>query len=115
MSQKVAGTCYVACDGEQFVVQGGVEAPINDKTRETIVPGYFKETELPPYIKVTAVMVSDFPIEKVKDSTDMTVTAEFPNGKSYVLSGAYLVGDSSYVADDGTAQLNFEGKKGVWT
>ena len=42
----------------------------------------------------------------------MTVTAELANGKTYVLSGAYLVEEPEYAADDGTVSLRFEGSKG---
>lgn len=115
MSKKVAGTCYVTVDGEQLVVQGGVEVPLTDVIRETIVPGYYKETERTPYVAVTSVVTQEFPVEKLKSGTEMTVTAELANGKTYVLSGAYLVEEPSYAADDGTTTLRFEGSKGVWS
>ena len=112
MAQKVAGTCYVKVDGEQLVLSGGVEVPLTDVTRETVVPGYYKETERTPYVSLTAVFDANFPIDQLKEGTDMTVTAELANGKTYVLSGAYLVEEPSAGSEEGTAELKFEGRKG---
>lgn len=114
MGQKVAGTCYVKADGAQLVITGGCESPMMDKKRETVVPGYYKEEDLAPYIKVTAVHTPDFPLKKLSDGTDMTVTCEYKNGSVYVLSGAYIVGEPSSKGDDGTIELEFNGTKGVW-
>ncbi len=118
MGKKVAGTCFVKADGSQFSVSGGVECPLIDVNRETVMavdgPAGFKETAREPYVKLTAIMVQDFPLQKLQDSTDMTITAELANGKVYVLSGAYLVGDPSVKSEDGTVELEFQGEKGVW-
>lgn len=109
---KVAGTCYINVDGNQLVVNGAVAVPLTDVTRETIKAGYFSENERTPYVALDAIIDKDFPIDQIKNGTDMTVTAELANGKIYVLSGAYLVDDPEYTADDGTASLRFEGAKG---
>ncbi|WP_166359284.1 phage tail tube protein [Pseudomonas akapageensis] len=114
MGQKVAGTCYVKVDGAQLTITGGCEAPLSDKKRETVVPGYYKEEDLAPYLKVSAVHTSDFPLKALVSGTDMTVTCEFKNGKVYVLSGAYLVDEPSSKGDDGTIELQFDGNKGTW-
>nr|DAP38481.1 MAG TPA: Tail tube [Caudoviricetes sp.] len=111
---KVAGTCYINVDGTQLVVNGAVTVPITKVTRETIKAGYFSEVERTPYVALDAVIDRDFPIEQIANGTDMTVTAELANGKTYVLSGAYLVEEPEYSADDGTASLRFEGSEGRW-
>jgi hypothetical protein len=118
MGKRVAGTCYIKVDGDQLEVSGGVEVPTTDKTRETIMgvnrPAGFKETARAPYVKVTAILRDDFPLQKLADGTDMTVTAELPAGQVYTLSGAYQVGEPSAKADDGTVELSFEGMRGQW-
>lgn len=114
MGQKVAGTCYVKVDGDQLVITGGVEAPLSMVKRETIVPGYFKEEDRAPFLKVDAVKTPGFPMKKLANGTSMTITAEFKDGTSYVLSGAYLVDDVNVTADDGKVSLNFEGISGDW-
>lgn len=114
MGQKTAGTCYVKADGAQLAITGGCEAPVSDVKRETIVVGYFKEEDLTPYLKVSAVDTPDLDVQKIVKATDMTITCEFKNGKTYVLSGAYVVGEASSKGDDGTIEFEFNGSKGIW-
>ena len=118
MANRVAGICYVKVDGDQFDVEGGVECPLSDLKRETVMalagPAGFKETALEPYVKLTAIFGPSFPIDKVKSSTDMTVTAEMANGKVYTLSGAFLRGETPVKGDEGKVELDFGGKKGIW-
>ena len=114
MGKKVAGTAYIKVDGTQLTVTGGAEAPLMDKKRETVYPGFYKEEELTPYLKMTAIHDPDLSIKTLTEGTDMTVTCEFNNGKVYVLSGAYLVDEPTSKGDDGTIELQFDGVKGVW-
>ena len=114
MGKKVAGTAYVKVDGTQLTITGGMEAPLMDEKRETVYPGFYKAEKIPPYLKMTAIHDPDLPIKKLTDGTDMTVTGEFANGKVYVLSGAYLVGEPASKGDDGTIEFEFNGIKGVW-
>lgn len=115
---RVAGICYIKVDGEQLEVSGGVEVPLSDTMRESVMgvagsAGY-KETAQRPFVKVSAIFVAGFPIDKITKGTDMTVTAELPNGRVYTLSGAFLEGEPSAKADDGLIELEFGGKKGQW-
>ena len=114
MSQKVAGTAYVKVDGTQLTITGGAEAPLMEVKRETVYPGFYKEEELAAYLKMTAIVEAGFPIKTLANGRDMTVTCEFNNGRVYVLSGAYLVDEPSFKADDGTVELQFDGIKGSW-
>jgi hypothetical protein len=114
MGKKVAGTAYIKVDGMQLTVTGGAEAPLMDKKRETVYPGYYKEEELAPYLKMTVIHDPALSIKTLTEGTDMTVTCEFNNGKVYVLSGAYLVDEPTSKGDDGTIELQFDGIKGVW-
>jgi hypothetical protein len=114
MGQKIAGTAYVKVDGAQLTISGGAEAPLMDKKRETVSPGFYKEEELPPFLKMTALHTPDFPRKALTEGKDMTITCEFNNGTVYVLSGAYLVDEPTSKGDDGTLELQFDGVKGVW-
>ena len=87
MGQLIAGTCYVKVDGAQLTINGGCEAPLMFTKRETVVPGFYKETDIAPSFKVTALHTADFPLKQLVAGTDMTVTCEFNNGKIYVLAG----------------------------
>lgn len=118
MSGKIAGICYIKADAEQFEVAGGVECPLLSVKREPVmalggVSGY-KETATKPFVKLTANVAKDFPLEKLQEATDMTITAELANGKVYTLSGAWLDGEPTLKGDDGTADLEFAGIKGIW-
>jgi len=114
MGKKVAGTVYVKVDGGQLTVTGGVECPLSAKKRETVAPGFVKEEDLPAYVKVTAVDDPDLPIKQIMDATNSTITAELANGRVYVLSGAYVVGEPASKGDDGTIEFEWNGIKGAW-
>ena len=118
MAKRVAGICYFKVDGEQLSVSGGVEAPIATLKRENVMsvtgPAGLKETAVEPMLKVSAIFEAAFPLAKLQAGTDMTITAEMPNGKVYTLSGAYLKGEPTAKADDGTIELEFGGTKGIW-
>lgn len=114
MGKKVAGTAYVKVDGGQVTVTGGVECPLSDKKRESVAPGFFKEEDLVPYVKVTFVDDPDVPIKQIMEATNSTITAELANGRVYVLSGAYVVDEPSSKGDDGTLELEWHGIKGAW-
>jgi len=88
MAKRVAGICFVKADSAQLEVQGGVECPASE--------------------------TPDFPRKTLTESTDMTITAELANGTTYVLSGAYLVGEPAVNGDEGTIELEFNGMKGIW-
>lgn len=119
-AKPIAGTAYVKVDGAQLELKSdsGIKAPPFDKKRETVmgqsgVAG-FKETALMPFVKGTFIVGTDFPRDKLNESTEMTVTVEYINGDVYTLSGAYLVGDSERDSDTGEIELEFNGLKGIW-
>lgn len=118
MAKRVAGICFIKCDGEQLEVKGSVECPLSDLQREPVMglAGHagFKETAIAPYVKVSCIFVPEFPVAKLRENTDMTITAELANGKVYTLSGAYLQGEITIKGDEGEVELNFAGKKGDW-
>ena len=105
-------------DGEQLEVSGGIECPIVDIKRETVMglngPAGIKETALEPFVKVSTIFMPSFPLATLQSNTEMTITAEYPNGKVYTLSGAFLKGEPAAKGEDGTIELEFGGKKGIW-
>ncbi|HLO63157.1 MAG TPA: phage tail tube protein [Azonexus sp.] len=118
MGKRVAGICYVKIDGDQFDVAGDVACPLSDVKRETKMaaagPAGYIETATKPYIKVKAVFGPNFPIEKVRTATDMTVTAELANGKVYTVSSGWLEGETEVKGSEGEVDLEFGGMKGIW-
>ncbi|EIM1708951.1 phage tail tube protein [Aeromonas hydrophila] len=113
---RIAGTCYFKVDGEQLSVTGGMEIPLNTNVKESIVGldgGVdYKETHRSPYIKASFKIPKGFPLKKITTSDDMTITAELANGQVYVLKSAWLEGEANHNPEDGTADMQFNGKEG---
>lgn len=116
MAQRVAGICYIKVDGEQLEVSGGIEIPMVDIKRETVMglagPAGMKETAIEPYVKLTAIFMPNFPLDTLRNNTEMTVTAELANGSVYTLSGAFVRDEPVIKGEDGTVDLEFGGAKG---
>lgn len=114
--KRIAGVVYFKIDGEQLECTGSFQVPLNTKVRETVMgsngPVGHKETKRPPFVSGAFAFGPEFPVDKVKDGEDMTITAELANGMTYVLSQASLVGESDVSNDDGTLELRFEGMDG---
>lgn len=115
---RIAGICYIKVDGEQLEVKGGIECPISSNIKETQMgangPAGYSEMAQRPYIKGSFFFNANFPIETLAAGNDMTVTAELANGKTYVLSEAWLEGEVPAKNDDGTVDLEFSGMMGQW-
>lgn len=115
---RIAGTTYFKLDSEQLSLTGGIEVPLNTVVRDDVVgldgSVDYKETFRAPYIKGTFKVPKNFPIQKITDSMTMTATAELANGMVYVLREAWLSGEASFNAEEGTADLEFHGVSGFY-
>ena len=113
---RIAGTCYFKFDGLQISATGGVEVPMNTKVRDDVIgldgSVDHKETHRAPYVKLTGKVPKDFPVDKITESTEMTITAELANGQVYVLSQAWLHGEANHNPEEGTVDLEFHGTEG---
>lgn len=119
MGKKVAGICYVKADDQMFTITGGVEVPFTTTVRTPMESlsndqGHFSETQIAPFVRVTVVNDADLDQEKITQATNLTVTAELANGKTYVLTQAYLAQETTASGDEGTVPLEFRGAKGVY-
>ncbi|MBG6243548.1 MAG: phage tail protein [Candidatus Symbiopectobacterium sp. Dall1.0] len=116
--RRIGGTCYFKVDGQQLSLNGSVEVPMNLTVREDVVgidgSVHYKETHRAPYIKAEFKVERQFPVQKLTSADEMTITAELANGMVYVLSGAWLSGESSHNADEGTVEMEFHGDKGFY-
>lgn len=115
---RIAGTTYFKLDSEQLSLTGGIEVPLNTKSRDDVIgldgSVDYKETFIAPYIKGTFKVPGGFPIDKITTSETMTATAELANGMVYVLRGAWLSGEASFNAEEGIADLEFHGTAGFF-
>jgi len=118
MANRIAGTCYVKADGDIVEPKGDIEVPLTD-TKRAPAEGLNStvgiiETHRTPYIKLKGLFGPNFPIDRLKKSTDMTITAEMINGRVYTLSGAWLAGEPTYDPTSGEVDLEFNGTRGIW-
>ncbi|ELA6496116.1 phage tail tube protein [Enterobacter sp. LU1] len=115
---RIAGTTYFKLDGDQLSLTGGIEVPLNTTSRDDVIgldkSVDYKETYRAPYIKGTFKVPGNFPIDKITTADTMTATAELANGMVYVLREAWLSGEASFNAEEGTADLEFHGKTGFF-
>ena len=119
MGKRVAGICYIKADDQQFDVTGGVETPLTTTIKEPVESllnesGNHSEKGIAPYEKVSAINDPDLDYDKLGSATNLTVTAELANGKTYVLTEAYLSGETVVKGDEGLTDYTFHGAKGVW-
>lgn len=114
---RIGGTCYFKVDGEQLSLMGDAEFPLNTKVREDMIgidgSVDYKETSRAPYIKVTAKITADFPLDKIINGTNMTITLANANSIFYCLVNAHLSGEANFNSEDGTAELEFHGEEGL--
>jgi hypothetical protein len=117
-AQRDAGTCYIKCNGDQLVVDSGVEAPLSSVTRETVMgsgrPVGYKETGREAFVNATLRKINQKDFQKIIEADDLTITVEFANGGVYTLSDAWVKGEPTYNGDEGTADIEFGGLRGSW-
>lgn len=119
MSQLIAGTCYISIDGQRLLLKGSATATASKVTREPVmanggVQGH-KEVPVAPTLSGQFVVDKNFPIEKLQEATDMTVVAEFANGKVFTLGGAFVTEEIQVAGDDSDTTINFAGMTGKWS
>jgi len=119
MADLIAGVCYVKVDGEQLLLKGSLSCTVSDEAREPVmangrVVGY-KTTPQAPTISGSFVINSKFPMEKLKNGTDMTVIAELANGRTFTLGGAFITDAIQVGGDDSDTTLTFVGESGKWS
>lgn len=116
---RISGICYIKVNGEQLSLNGSLTCTMNTVTREAVMGSTgvagFSETPVAPTISGTFNVGSDFPIDTLMQTTDMTVTAELANGMVFTLSEAFVSGEAQYSPSDGTVSLTFTGVKGNWS
>lgn len=116
MKKRIAGTAYVKVDGAQYSLSGSLTVSVDSVEREgkaglSGVAGY---SEMPrvPFIEGEFYLTADLSLKAVEAFTDVTVTAELANGKTYVLRNAWTAGAREANAADGTVTIRFEGMAG---
>lgn len=117
--ERKAGVCYCKLDGEMLNLEGSISISPAQNVREAIVGSTgvigYRETPRAPTVEVTAYPESRAMIQKLLESTNMTVTAEMANSQLvYVLSEAFVSGEPSFDGEAGTCTVTFTGVRGEW-
>lgn len=113
---KIGGTAYIKTDGKQWTLGASMSVKINSVTRTGVRGlsggGGYTEEHTVSYIEGEFLNVKDFSAVELADIVDATVVAELVNGKSYMLSHAWLANDVVSDAAAGTIPFRFESLEG---
>lgn len=111
-SRRLAGVIQVAINGDTWDVVGDWEYSPVTVTRETLkgqsrVEGY---SEMPNQVYMSGRLRdrSDFPIASLNGLTGATVVAILANGKSLVMSGAWMTGEVAVNTQDSVFTLRLD-------
>src|SRR5262245_22086588 len=109
----IAGTAFLKVDGDMYPLKGNLTVSGSPMERTGIagqdfVHGY---QELPrvPYIEGDVSTTEEVSVEFIESLTNVTVTADLINGKTYVLTNAWTKGPIEINTHDGQFRVRFEG------
>jgi hypothetical protein len=109
----IAGTAFLKVDGGMIPLKGNLTVSASPVERTGIagqdyVHGY---QELPrvQYIEGDVSTLPEISIEDLDALTNVTVTADLINGRSYVLRNAWTKGPLDINSHDGQFRIRFEG------
>lgn len=113
-SKAVAGTAYIKADGKQFPLRGSLTVSAAVIEREGIsgqdgVHGY-KEMPRVPFISCDISDGEDVSVPELMAMTNVTVTAELANGKTYVLRNAWVADAVEIDTVEGQMTVKWEGE-----
>lgn len=116
---RVAGTAYLAVDGQNLPVVGEFEYNPSSVSRESAVGqdgvhGYI-EKPMAPHISGTLRDLGSLSVAGLNAMTNVTVTLELANGKLIVGRNMWTVEDQTAKTQDGTIEVKWEGLQGAVT
>lgn len=116
MGNRVGGKLFVAINGVGYRGKGNWVYGVGADLRETVVgtSGVDGYTENPqaPYAEGEITDRGDIDLKQLANATDVTVTLELANGKTFVLREAWAVGPFEANSEDGHITVRFEGLSG---
>lgn len=112
-AQRIGGIAYLKIDGSQWTLKGKAEVmPMTSKktavTGQDTVHG-FSEMPLAPGFKMTITDLGGVSVQQLQDLDDSNITLECSNGKTWILSGAWLEGEISVNTEEGSYDAEFRG------
>ena len=114
MSNRRAGTLFIQVDGVQYDAKGEFTDNLGAPKRDAIVGpdqvhGY-KELPKTPFIEGALTDEKSLDLKKFQNIDNATVTAQYANGKTFVLREAWYCADGDRTSEEAEVQLRFEGK-----
>jgi hypothetical protein len=115
-TNRVAGTAYLAVDGQTLPLVGAFEYDPSNVERESAagmdgVHGYI-EKPVAPSIKGTIRDGHGLRVADLNEMTNVTVVCELANGKFVTGSNMWTTARQSAKAEDGTIEVVWEGFQG---
>ena len=115
---KVAGTCFLKVNGEQYSLRGNLTISLGGFERESAVglDQYHGIIEKPraSFIEADITDTDGLDIKTLENLNNVTVTVELINGKVGILRQATQINALELKAEDGTITIKFEGPEGEW-
>ena len=105
---KIDGKLYQAGEGAFTFSVGGLKREA--KLSSSGVAGFIAKPTV-PYCEGELILSKDLDFSELLKAENVTVTLELYNGKTFILSEAFFVGEGE-ASTDGTVKIRFEGKKG---
>ena len=112
-TNRLAGTCYLSVDGQNYMLAGDFSYKVSGVSRETLkgqdgVHGY-SETPQPGYIAATLRDSSTLSVADINGMSNATVVAELANGKTIIGSNMWTTDQQESKASDATLEVKWEG------
>lgn len=117
-TKAIAGVAYVKVNGKQYMLRGSGQADIGEFDREGQagqdgVHGFTQKPKVPS-ISGEFTVTADTDLNEIHAMEDGTVTMEFVNGKTAVLTNAWSATAPVVDAGEGKTPLKWEGMSGHW-
>jgi len=115
---KVAGTCFLKVNGEQYSLRGNMTISLGGYERSSVsgLDQYHGVIEKPraSFIQADITDTDGLDLKVLENLNNVTVTVELINGKVAILRQATQISALELKADDGTISVRFEGPEGEW-
>lgn len=116
-SQRIAGTVFLAVDGQSFALVGDFYYDPSIVERETAtgldgVHGYIEKPH-PAEISATLRDAGSLTVADFNAMTNVTLTVELANGKTIIGRNMWSVEAQKVKADDSTFEVKWQGLQGA--
>lgn len=116
-ANAIAGTLYVKIDGTQYPVKGKFKYSPLTSVKTGVAgadgPHGFNVKPKMPSVKGTLTDLGRLSVSQLQSLQSSTLTLELVNGKTFILSQAFLEGDIEVDTDEGEYEVEFKGMSAI--